>query len=229
MTYQNILIDVDDTIFDFPAAEEKAFRALLKALKIDYTPQLHQKYTDFNQHLWAKIDQGKLTRDEMQKSRFKDFFQKECGVTVKDNDHLLKMYHQAMASSHVFKIHAQQCIKQLKKEGYHLAIISNGLEAVQKKRLTEGQVLDDFDQLFISQKMGVMKPTKAYFDQVFKLSGWQPQQSIVIGDDLLSDITGAEQYGLASIWYNQRHLMNMTDIHPTFVCDDWAAIPALLK
>lgn len=229
MTYQNILIDEDDTIFDFPAAEEEAFKALLKKLHVAYTPVLYEKYTDYNRRLWNQINEGKLTRSAMQKRRFADFFQQECHLTIKNNEQLISTYQHGLASSHVFKIHAQETIVSLKKAGYHLAVISNGLTSTEEKRLTDSEIINDFDHVFISQKMGVMKPSKAYFAQIFAKSGWQPEKTIVIGDDLLSDIMGAAKYGLDSIWYNQHHIMNMTAVHPTFVCDDWAAIPALLN
>lgn len=226
--YTHILFDIDDTIFDFPSAEKAALESVFKYLHLDLTPAIHQTYTAFNRKLWDQIDKGQLTRDQMQAMRFSTFFKKEFNLDIKDNNKLLQIYQNGMATSHIFNLHAKDTIKKLHQQGFHLAIISNGIYRVQKKRLTEGGVIDDFDHLFVSEKMGVMKPTKKFFAYIFQKTDYSPNNSIVIGDDLKADISGAKASHLDSIWYNRHHEMNISNIHPSFVIDDLAAIPSLL-
>lgn len=227
--YTHILFDIDDTIFDFSSAEKAALNSVFKFLGLALTPTVHEKYTSFNRRLWDKIDEGKLTRDQMQAMRFPKFFKQEFGYEVKDNDKLLKIYQDGMATSHILKIHAKDTLKKLHEMGYHLEIISNGIYHVQAKRLKDAGISDYFDNLFISEKMGVMKPSVAFFDYIFQKSNCTKDNSILVGDDLKSDILGANQSKLDSVWYNKEHMMNMTQIHPTFVVDDWAKIPAIVS
>lgn len=227
-TYRNILFDIDDTIFDFSDAETNALKHLFHYLGFPLTEQLHQDYTAYNRRLWNQIDEGKLTRDQMQQMRFSKFFKKKFNYEVRDSDRLVNIYQEGMATSHVFRPHAKQALDKLRHQGFHLGIISNGIYHVQMKRLTDSGILTDFDQIFISEKMGVMKPTLAYFDKVFEESGWQAADSLVVGDDLHSDIAGAKAAGLDSVWYNFRKQPNMANIHPTYVIDDLAFLPELL-
>ena len=59
-----------------------------------------------------------------------------------------------------------------------------------------------FNDLFISEKLGVSKPTKEFFDVCMKGANAKVENSIMIGDSLTADIIGAKEYGMATIWYN---------------------------
>ena len=49
--------------------------------------------------------------------------------------------------------------------------------------------------------MGVSKPAPEYFDIVLKKIGKPKESCIVIGDSLSSDMLGAKNAGLASVWF----------------------------
>jgi len=79
---------------------------------------------------------------------------------------------------------------KLKKIGFAICIVSNnGLERVQP----------------VSQKLNVSylseakKPNKDAFDKALKLLSGDCDNTIMIGDQMLSDIKGANEYGLYSI------------------------------
>ena len=49
--------------------------------------------------------------------------------------------------------------------------------------------------------MGVAKPSKAYFDICLKQIGEPKESCIVIGDSLSSDMLGAKNASLRSVWF----------------------------
>ena len=61
-----------------------------------------------------------------------------------------------------------------------------------------------FEEMFISDTLGVRKPEKSFFDIVFsRISGFEPQRALLIGDSLSSDMAGGENAGIDTCWYNK--------------------------
>ena len=58
---------------------------------------------------------------------------------------------------------------------------------------------------FSSADVGVSKPHQDMFHTPLKKLGYQPEQAIHIGDNLVDDIHGAKQSGLYSIWVNLKN------------------------
>ena len=57
------------------------------------------------------------------------------------------------------------------------------------------------DGLFVSEDMGVAKPSEAYFDMCLQQIGEPKESCIVIGDSLSSDMLGAKNASLCSVWF----------------------------
>ena len=59
-----------------------------------------------------------------------------------------------------------------------------------------------FENVFLSDKVGVNKPHPLIFEHALKVSGVLPNEVIMIGDNFSSDISGAQSCGIDQIWYN---------------------------
>ena len=57
------------------------------------------------------------------------------------------------------------------------------------------------DGLFVSEDMGVAKPAAAFFDICLKQIGEPGSSCIMIGDSLSSDMLGAKNASLDSVWF----------------------------
>lgn len=227
--YTHVLFDLDNTIFDFQAAEKNALRNVFKVLGFDLTPDLYRKFTEFNHKLQVKADQGTLTEKQIEDIRFPNFFKQELDYKVADNSKLLAAFQNGMTTSYIFRLHARDMLKKLHQQSYHLVAISNGIHQLQLDRLKKTGINKYFDHLFTSEKVGKSKDTTDFYDYVFKNSSCSLDNSIVIGSNLKTDILGANISKLDSIWYNKTHEMNISTIHPTFVVDDLSKIPDLLS
>ena len=105
----------------------------------------------------------------------------------------------------------------LKNSEHKLYVVSNGNLDVQNRRLRDSGFGDYFEQIFISEKMGVKKPDKEFFDVVERsIEGFVPERAVVIGDSLTSDIKGANNAGLDSVWFNPNGSRNETENKPTY-------------
>ena len=57
------------------------------------------------------------------------------------------------------------------------------------------------DGLFVSEDLGAAKPSKEYFDLCLRKIGEPGESCIVIGDSLSSDMLGAKNASLRSVWF----------------------------
>ncbi|MFA5764103.1 MAG: HAD family hydrolase [archaeon] len=87
-------------------------------------------------------------------------------------------------------------LKKLKKQGYKIALLSN-TESIQQKKLEEKLKLKEyFDFLGYSFEIGAIKPDKKMFQTVLNNFKVKPDEAIMIGDSLRSDVGGAQSVGI---------------------------------
>ena len=70
MKYKYILLDVDNTLFDFDACEELAFYRCMQALGVCATKECFQRYCVINKECWHALELGQMTKEELQNARF---------------------------------------------------------------------------------------------------------------------------------------------------------------
>ena len=63
-----------------------------------------------------------------------------------------------------------------------------------------------FEQVFISEDIGVNKPDANFFATAFsRIADFDKEKAIMVGDSLSSDIQGGKNAGIATVWINHRH------------------------
>ena len=80
-------------------------------------------------------------------------------------------------------------------------IASNGATINAKGRIASTGLDRYIDGLFISEDMGVTKPDAAFFDLCLNRIGEPKSTCIMIGDSLSSDMLGAKNASLDSVWF----------------------------
>ena len=111
---------------------------------------------------------------------------------------------------------AKEMLIELSKNHF-LYVASNGLNSVQESRLRLAGIEQYFTDVFTSQRAGDCKPNLAFFDYCFKrISNFNRNETIIVGDSLTSDIKGGKNAGIRTIWFNPVKIPNKTDNEPDF-------------
>ena len=85
---------------------------------------------------------------------------------------------------------------------YQLYIVTNGNAVSQMSRLERSGLLPYVQDVFVSEDAGAAKPDVRYFDYAFsRIPGFEKERALLIGDSLTSDMLGAQNAGIDSMWY----------------------------
>ena len=202
--HHNFLFDLDQTLLDFHASEYKALGIVLKSNGLSFSDEIYQAFKEYNKTLWQELEKGTITRQELFIKRFRYIFEKCEG----DRSALdpLKINHdfiQTMSVNGVLMDGALEFIKRVKEDipDSRVYIVSNGATINAKGRMASTGLDKYIDYLFISEDMGVAKPDAAFFDLCLEKIAEPRSSCIMIGDSLSSDMLGAKNACIDSVWF----------------------------
>ncbi|NRD80103.1 HAD family hydrolase [Bacillus sp. BRMEA1] len=99
---------------------------------------------------------------------------------------------------------------------YQLLLLTNGSPDLQNTKLTiTSELVPYFDQIVISGDFGRGKPDPAIFEHALSQLSLKNDEVIMVGDNLMTDILGANRAGIQSVWIN-RHQKERNEVVPTF-------------
>lgn len=201
-----VFIDIDNTLLDFDEYVRNTMETGFRHFGLKpYEPYMYDVFIRENGRLWHRIEQGKLTFQELEKVRWNIIFGK-LGIEF-DGPVFEKYFRAALNESAIPVDGAYEMLEALQRKGCMICAASNGPYEQQLRRLEIADMLRYFDHIFISEKIGVSKPSKDFFEHAFSVINSSreerimPHETVMIGDSLTSDIAGGRQYGMQTCWY----------------------------
>lgn len=229
--YKFLLFDADDTLLDTQHDLRESFQYLYHIAGFDafkpYSEAMHELYNACNNRWWKRFEHGECTKAELFRQRFRDFLT-ESGLPFRDPDELNSIYFEKLGQTCTPFPGAFDLLEKLAKD-FEIYIVTNGNASSQKTRFEISKLTERVCDYFISEVAGAAKPDKRYFDYVLShIPGASPEDCIVIGDSLSSDMRGAENAGIDSIWYNPHKSENTLHVPITFEAAGYDAVAAFL-
>lgn len=222
-----VLLDLDDTLLDFHRAEAAALRRALRKMGLDPTEEVISLYSAINKHHWELLEEKKITRPELLIRRFEVLYDR-LGLNLSGAE-TQKYYGKFLGEGHFFIPGAEALLEALRGK-YRLFLVSNGNIPVQNSRLDSAGIRGYFENIFISEAVGVNKPERAFFDHCFAaIGGFVPEEAIIVGDSLTSDIRGGLNAGIRTCWFNPTGAPGRQDIVPHHQIRALEELPALLE
>lgn len=188
-----IFFDIDDTLYDSTSLTTMARRNSIRAM----------------------IDAGLPVSDENKISKLLDKIIKKFGSNYgKHYDELLKALHlpwnpEIIAAGVVAYEHTKAgylkpfprvvpTLLKLKRE-YKLGVVSNGIAVKQWEKLIGLGIHHFFDVVVTSGELGFEKPQKVFFEFAVKALRCKPEECVIVGDNVKSDILGGNRAGMHTI------------------------------
>ena len=214
--YKHIFFDLDHTIWDFDKNAEETLQELYGTYKLadiglNSCDAFIETYTRHNHSLWAQYHLGQITKAQLRDARFKTTF-KELGLNP---DLIPEDFEDAYVNlcptkTNLFP-HAHETLAYLQGK-YTLHLITNGFKDSVDLKLNGTNLLGYFDQVIVSEIVGVNNPDPAIFTYAVNAAGTVKEESIMIGDSIEADIRGALGFGMDAIYFNPFGLEKPDDV-----------------
>ena len=235
MKYKDLFIDFDDTLYDTYGNAVIALRETFEAFHLKRyfsDPQVfYNTYWEANIDLWSRYSKGEITRDFLIVERFRRPLSEGKELLVTE-DICLQMSDRFLdfcSCKPGVVDGAHELMHYLKQKGYRMHMTSNGFHEVQYKKLAACGLRDCFDTIILSEDAGVNKPSPLYFDYALKVSGASRETTLMIGDNLQTDILGALHAGIDALLFNRWNVdVKESPQMPTFVADSLKDIMMIL-
>ncbi|GEK34780.1 YjjG family noncanonical pyrimidine nucleotidase [Kurthia sibirica] len=221
MLYKYLLFDLDETLFDYQAAETAALNRVLQEYDVvEYAEQFKKTYHLINNKLWSDYEKGLVQKDEILATRFsKTVAQLKLSL---DGSKMTVDYQLFLGQGYQLIDGAIKCLEKLRQQGFKLYALTNGVERTQLSRLSGSSLDRYFEKVYISEQTGSQKPFLAFYDFVFNNSPEiEKEFALMIGDSLTSDIQGAINATIDSCWYNPHQIENNSGIQATYIIGNY--------
>lgn len=209
-SYKNYVFDLYGTLVDIRTDEEK--RSLWEKMSLFlgyygavYTPEEMQKtYHNLVQAEEATMVQDMPPADAHEahpEIPIENVFQQLYRIKGTEPSmelvcHTGQMFR--VLSTHHVKLYAgaEELLSSLKKAGKKVYLLSNAQRIFTEYELFYLKIHDCFDGILISSSCGVKKPDERFFRILLERYQIKPEESLMIGNDLTTDIKGAKQAGM---------------------------------
>ena len=224
MQYKAIFIDIDDTILDYVPCCREAFDAAITHLAgvagltapRSYSPPdgltvedgLFDLFFNISGRLFSEAKRGLHTIAEVMELYPAEFCER-AGYPPEAVEPFKHAFRKHWGLTHVLVPEAKETLEALRNKGYRLFAASNSFGHLQRSRLQQAGILHLFEDTYISMDIGYDKPDVRFYEEALRRCGLQPQEVLMVGDSMTTDIVGAQQAGLDTCWFNkyneQRH------------------------
>lgn len=205
MSAEILLLDLDNTVFDYPPCHERGQReAWEKAKDLGY---------------------------DMSFEEFKELYRKGSRETKKDihgtasshNRYLyfkkgMRNYSETYNPRHVLEIGnsywagyldkmelfpgVEETLQEIKDQGTDIAVITDQLARTQMEKIEELGIEEFIDLLVTSEEVGADKPSSVMFAYPLTMLDVSKEDAVVIGDNISKDIAGGNSLGIETVLFN---------------------------
>lgn len=221
-TYKHIFFDLDHTLWDYEknsneALEELFLKYQLNTMGISSSDEFNLCFEKVNSSLWNDYNKSKISRDGIREQRFLrilDHFE------ITDNDLSEKLSTEYLmlcpTKPHLMPFTLE--VLDYLKENYQLHILTNGFNDVQKLKLEKSRLHSYFSTVVTSDSAGYKKPMTSIFKFAIDKAGARKKDSIMIGDNLQTDILGARNFGMDTIYFNPKKAKHKSSVTHEIDC-----------
>ncbi len=204
--YRTVFFDLDHTLWDYDTNSRETLAELYAIHLIDWQEvvgfeKFHDEFQKVNLYLWDRYDRGLIDRHVIRNERFDLVL---SGLDIMDADlsqRLAKHYHALSPTKKNLVPHALEILSYLKPR-YPIFLVTNGFEEMQSAKVKSGGIEKYFNGIVTSERAGHKKPSKEIFEFTLQQSGHAHHEAIMIGDNVLTDMAGAANAGIDSVFFN---------------------------
>lgn len=204
--YKHLFFDLDHTLWDFEANSRATLSELfdelgLRERGIPSFEVFHETYLPINSQYWARYHHKLMPKEELRVGRFLETLRR----FKVDDEALAELMAQQYLDRSPYKTaifpDALEVLTYLSAK-YTMHIITNGFSEVQDIKIRESKLEVYFRHIFVSENVGHQKPQPEIFLHAMEVTGAKVEESLMIGDNMATDIMGAKAVGMDQVFFN---------------------------
>lgn len=204
--YKCIFFDLDHTLWDYETNSCEALKELYDRYNLgsrgaEPFEHFYEGFVRINTEIWDSYDRGLVGRDAIRFERFHRVF---LNAGINDYDESLKFSEDYVTESPRRKNlvpHAKELLDYLH-DRYPMFIITNGFDEIQSTKLDSAGITGYFNGVVTSARAGFKKPQREIFEFALRQNGFDAADTIMVGDNLLTDMAGARNASIDSVFFN---------------------------
>lgn len=201
-----VLFDFDETLQDRTLAFEGYMDAMLKRYFPDIDEKTAEQYKD---DMVKTGNGGYVVRVDWYQALLEKW---GCAYRLSAKE-LAEHYDTTFGDHNVIFEHTVPLLKELKKRGKLVGVITNGPSYLQNHKMDESGLREYCDIVVVSGDLGVHKPDKKIFEITAERLGLKCEECVYVGDHPINDIQGALSSGMSAIrmnwgWFKDKDLRN---------------------
>lgn len=220
--FRALCFDLDRTLLDgrlFPASIQRtcqrlaAIQPTLDAEQLlaangevwrSYWPEMEERWT------LGHVDGASLSLEIWRQTLLACGCQEQSFVRL-----AMRLHMQFGREAHRLFEDVPEALSELQRAHIPLALVTNGASDTQRDKLRVLDLERWFVAIIISGEVGIAKPQAAIFQFALDQLGVEPEYIGHVGDNLVTDVAGAQAVGIASVWLNRlRHSPPTGAPHP---------------
>ena len=203
--YKALFFDLDHTLWDYNTSSKETLSDIYDQYLVEhelFSLDIFLKtFNKVNSQLWQQYNKGLIDKSYIRENRFDKIL---TSLEFKDKS----------ITSHISTEYLFECPRKphliahtlLILEYFHkkhpMYILTNGFEDVQEIKLKSSNIQSYFKQVITSDGCGYQKPDISFFHHALDQSQCKPEDVLMIGDNLKTDIAGALNAGIDTVYFN---------------------------
>jgi putative hydrolase of the HAD superfamily len=203
-----VVFDLDRTLLDHDRAAESAVGDWLTDFGIAAAalPGLLMRWQEAEARQFARYVSGELTFHQQRRERIREMLP-FLGIAQYTNavaDRMFMAYLTHHERGWVAFEDADPVLRRVRESGRVVAVLTNGDEVQQRRKLRRIGLLDVCGQVFASSALPAGKPDRRAFRTVSKMLRLKPDECLMVGDDLEADVRGALNAGWHAVHLDRK-------------------------
>ncbi len=201
---QHIFFDLDHTLWDYNRSAQETLTEIFDMLDLANAGITSKKFIktffEVNDKLWHLYNHGKIDRDYITQKRFTEIF-KKLRINTESSSEASNYFFLHCSTKPYLMPDSITALRYLD-EKYSLHIITNGFQDSQTRKLKNSGINKYFEKVITSECTGHKKPSEEIFHYSIAETGASYSNSIMIGDNPRTDISGAKNVGMKTVFYD---------------------------
>ncbi|MEO9482565.1 MAG: YjjG family noncanonical pyrimidine nucleotidase [Ekhidna sp.] len=201
---KHIFFDLDHTLWDYDRSAHETLSEIYTHQELSKSGLSLKKFVntfyEVNNKLWVKYNDGLIDREYIKTRRFNEVFS-ASGLDVIKSEEASSYFLNNCSKKPYLMDDALTALHYLTNK-YQLHIITNGFLDAQNRKLSHSGIEKFFKVMITSECSDSRKPSPGIFEYSLSEAGATKAESIMIGDNPRTDIQGAKDFGMKTVFYD---------------------------